>query len=389
VNRDTRIAIIGAGIGGLCAAASLVKAGFAPTLFEQAPALGDVGAGLSITPNATKGLEYIGLKDVLATQAEEPPLQSIRAFDTGALLLSIDRTDTRARYGAAYYMMHRADVHAHLVRLVHGKADIRLGAALQALKINGAKAELFFSTGPTQSFDLVIGADGVKSIVRAALFGDAPPEFAGHVAWRALAPADAAPPEARQPGSVVWTAPGQSFVHYPIRQGALINLVGLTRTNDWRGEGWSQSAPITDFLALYDGWADPVRQLIRAAAGGTCISWGLFTRPALPRFIEGPVALLGDAAHPMLPFMGQGAAMAIEDGVVLGRCCAAASSVADALARYQAARYERATFIQTESAAGADRIQTKTPAPSADGKTFARSEDALGIFHYDPATVEV
>jgi salicylate hydroxylase len=214
------------------------------------------------------------------------------------------------------------------------------------------------------------------------MLGDAGAEFTGHIAWRLLVPAAAAPPAAQQPGSVVWAGPERSFVRYPVRGGALINCVGLTRSGAWRGEGWSQQVASAAMAAEFAGWVPDVTDLIAAAPGGVVGSWGLFLRPTVDRLVAGPVALIGDAAHPMLPFMGQGAAMAIEDGVVLARCFTAAETPTEALVRYAAARLARVQLIQAESAAGADRLQSGTP-------RLNRSEDDLGLFDYDPATAAV
>ncbi|MFZ4690354.1 MAG: FAD-dependent monooxygenase [Polymorphobacter sp.] len=386
IARDLSIAIIGAGLGGLTAALALQRAGFRPRVYEQAGTLGDVGAGISVTPNATKGLEFLGLGAPLAAAAQMPPQQIVRDGMSGAQLLCIDRSDVQQRYGAAYYMLHRAELHAMLVAAVTANDPdaIKTAHPLTAISVDTG-ARLTFSGQPPVDCAIAIAADGARSLVRTAIFGDQGARFTGHIAWRLLVPAAAAPDEARLPGSVVWAGAERSFVRYPVRGGTLINCVGLTRSGGWAGEGWSQSVPVAEMAAEFAGWVPDVTELIAAAPGGMVGRWGLFLRPPPTAMVAGPVALLGDAAHPMLPFMGQGAAMAIEDGVVLGRCFAAAATPADALACYQAARLERCRFIQAESAAGADRLQRS----DGDTKRLDRNEDSLGIFAYDPATVPV
>jgi salicylate hydroxylase len=384
---STEIVIIGAGLGGLTAALALQKAGLRPVVMEQAPELGDVGAGISVTPNASKALISLGLYEGLEKFGQAVPVQEIREGATGKLLKTIDRSDVRARYGAAYYMVHRADLHAMIVAAVraHDPDAILTGQKLTALEVGATGASLSFANGTQRHADVLVAADGSRSLVRSQIFGADVADFTGHVAWRFLVPAEAAPPEALEPGSRVWTGQDRSFVRYAVRGGQLINCVGLTRTGLWRGEGWSQRVAARDMVPEFEGFAPEVMQLIAAAPGAEVNSWGLFVRPMAETFVKGPVVLLGDAAHPMLPFMGQGAAMAIEDGVVLGRCFAEAASPAEAMARYQAARLERCRFVLEESALGADRIQQA----GADAKRLARDEDSLDLFSYHPGLVEV
>ena len=364
-----RIAIIGAGLGGLTAAIALRRAGHEVVIHEQAPVLGDVGAGITITPNAWKGLASLGLADRLTAAADEVPQQAIRAHDSGAPILEIPRGRvTRETYGAPYVMLHRADLHALL-------AD---AAGRDTIVLDSAVADV-----NTVDADAVIAADGLKSVVRSTVFGNPPARFTGHVAWRGLVPAEAMPPEAAAPGSTVWAGPGRIFVRYPIRHGTIINLVGLTRTDDWAAEGWSNRVSMADWLAQYDGWHHDVISAIAATGDESRIAWGLFARDPLPTIISGRVALLGDAAHPMLPFMGQGAAMAIEDGVILGRAFKGGATLGEAFARYEAVRKPRTDFIQHQSALGADRLQFDV---ARTGLPPAETEDSLGIFHYDPST---
>lgn len=384
---SARIAIIGAGIGGLTAALALQQAGLKVVVLEQAPALGDVGAGISLTPNAAKGLIALGLHKGLERFGQAIPLQEVREGTTGRLLMTIDRSKVQERYGAAYYMIHRADLHALLVEAVraHDREAICVGHKLTGMAVAAGAVALKFNQETVRHCDVLVAADGARSIVRSQVFGADEAVFTGHVAWRFLVPVACAPAASREPGSRVWTGHERSFVRYAVRGGELINCVGLTRTGLWRQEGWAQTVPVDELHPLFADFVPEVTALIAAAPHGQVNSWGLFMRPVAPRFVRGPVVLLGDAAHPMLPFMGQGAAMAIEDGVVLGRCFAASADTGEALARYEAARIERCGFILAESALGADRIQQA----GADTSRLARNEDSLGIFDYDPATTPV
>jgi salicylate hydroxylase len=394
VNRDLRIAIAGAGIGGLAAALALQRAGFRPRVYEQSETLGDVGAGISISPNAAKGLAFLGLGESLAAAACVPPIQVTRHFRTGQPLLTIDRGDSLERYGEQYYQLHRGDLHAMLLGAVRATdaAAVRVASGVRAASLPagegaGAGVTLEFTDGGRQDVDLLVGADGLRSSVRAALFDDAPPTFSGYVAWRGLIPAGLVESLSLGPGSSVSAGPGRLFVRYPVRGGQLLNYVAFARTGRWEAESWSQPGSIDEVCeALHDFHAE-VHEILRATPGGRCHKWGLFAREPLARWSRGVAVLLGDAAHPMMPWFGQGAACAIEDAVVLGRSFADAGDVATALRRYEAARVARVTMVHRESLLGGERLAGADPDSIAPGKV--RNEDTLGLFSYDPATVAV
>jgi salicylate hydroxylase len=374
-----QIVIIGGGIGGLVAGIALQKAGFAPKIYERASTFGEVGAGLSISPNATLGLESLGLADFLAANANEPLDQMLFHGITGEPLISLNRRTTRETYGAAYYQLHRADLHKELVRRF-GIENCVMDCHLIDIRNN----TLRFANHPDVTADVVIAADGLRSVIRDTLFDPAPPVFSGHVAWRALVPADQLGPEFVQSRSTNHVC-GRNLVTYPVRQTALVNIVALTRSDHWAEESWSARADKAELLAEFEGWDSYVAGALAAIPCDAIHRWGLFVREPLNTWIKQRTALLGDAAHPMLPYMGQGASCAIEDGVVLGRCFAATADVDEALMLYENARIKRASMLQAESNLGGDRLQKLDPYMLRDQPL--RNEDSLGIFAYDPANV--
>lgn len=383
------IVIVGAGIAGVTAALALRQAGYAVRILEQAPELGEVGAGLSLSPNAVKGLESLGLGEFLAEDANEPLMQYLHHGETGANLIVFDRRNCRGEYGAAYFQIHRADFHAELLRRLRQDRDVELilGKPAAKISIEADKPAVYFKDGSRETADALIGADGIRSVVRDFLFPDHGASFTGHMAWRGLIPADRLPPWYSEAASHVWVGPGRNFVVYPIRKGTLINFVAFGRAGEWVEESWSARADADEIRDHFAGWCDRVTTLIDALDSTDCYRWGLFAREPLDAIVHGRIALIGDGAHPMLPFMGQGASSAIEDAVVIGRCFALEDEPDAALARYERARLDRVRMIQRESNLGADRLQALDPNVL---KTQPlRNEDALGIFHYNPATVPV
>lgn len=382
----TRIAIVGGGIGGLTAAIALKKAGLDPVIYERAPEFGEVGAGISLSPNAVKGLNSIGLKEFLESTANEPLHQLLFHGLTGELLMDIDRVPCRDQYGGPYLQLHRADLMDGLIASF-GADNCEMGKTLTGLSQDENGVELRFEDGSSAEADIVIGVDGLRSVIRDILFDTPEPEFSGHVAWRALIPGSKLGPRATERTNVNHIGAGQNLVTYPVRGTELVNLVALTRADGWVEESWNAKAHPSELAAIFDGWTDYVTEAIAAIGEDDLYRWGLFIRTPLKQWVKGRVALLGDAAHPMLPYMGQGASSAIEDGVVLGRCFAASTDPLEALSMYENARVERAAFLQAESNVGGDRLQAMDPYVLRDNPP--KNEDALGIFKYDPASVEL
>lgn len=384
IDKNVNIAIIGGGIGGLTAGIALQKAGFSPRIFERAPEFGEVGAGISMSPNATLGLESLGFADFLDGDANEPLEQRLYHGETGELLQAIDRRDCRDTYKAAYCQLHRADLLNMLID-AFGRENCAMVKSLTEIESGDDGVTLTFEDGTHERVDVAIAADGLRSVVRDSLFDSEPPVFSGHVAWRALVPAEKLGPLSVDRFNINHLGTGRNIVSYPVRGTQLVNIVALTKADKWAEESWNAKAEKSELAQHYDGWADYVQGLLEAIPGDELYRWGLFVRKPLDTWINERTALLGDAAHPMLPYMGQGASCAIEDGVILGRAFAAASTPDEALKIYGDTRIERASLLQRESNLGGERLQAIDPDAFRD--TPLKNEDALGIFAYDPVTV--
>jgi salicylate hydroxylase len=383
VSRPERITIVGGGIGGMTAAAAIAQAGFPVTLLEAAAQFGDIGAGVTLSPNAMKGLDHIGVCEAVAAAGIEPSRQRIQHWQDGRTLVPVERASARVKYGAPYVTIHRADLHEVLVSVARGfGADLRTDAV--AASVEGTTVIL--QDGTRVEGDVVIGADGLKSVVRQR-FEPVSAHFTGHVAWRALVPVtDVLADITQWPG--IHIGPGKMVTRYPVRGGTLLNLAFFARQPGWTDDGWSIRADAANLFSAYAGWCDEVQTMIAAAADTMIHKWAINARSALPDWtVDGNVALLGDAAHAMTPFLGHGAACAIEDAVVLARALEASASTQEGLRRYVAARHERASFIQAESNANADRMQGQDSDLFGIGQQ--RNEESLGLFDYDCRTVSV
>jgi salicylate hydroxylase len=349
-----RIAIIGGGIGGIAAALFLQRVGLEATVYEQAPAPAEVGAGIVVAPNLARLLCRLGLAGDLAACAVrlEAAWEFRRWTDGRVLFVQPMGEECERLYGAHCYVAHRADLLALLQRALPLQ-QLRFDHRCVEVRQDDRGAELILASqsGATVAVaaDAVIGADGIHSAVKRAIAGDVVARFAGLCAFRCLVPAERAPEMALRPVQTLWLGPGRHFVHYPISSGRLVNLVAFAPAGDWRTESWTADGEIRDLLAEFDDWDARVAQLIVSAA--TTKRWAVYDRDPLARWTAGRIGLLGDAAHPMLPFFAQGAAQAVEDAAVLGACLrdATPASVPQALQRYEQLRRPRATHIQLMS----------------------------------------
>ena len=350
-----QVAIIGGGLGGLAAALFLRKEGVEATVYEQVSELREVGAGIVVSPNMARPIERLGLLGKLEAFAVRlEAAWEFRRWEDGRVL-SVQRMEAcRELYGADCYVAHRADLMG-LFRDALPPEVLRLKQRCVGVEQDGRTVELTFESRAGQRFrvtaDAVIAADGIHSTLRASASADAlqEPRFSGLCAFRCLVPASAAPSMALRPVQTLWLGPGHHFVHYPVSGGRLVNVVAMAPARDWRTESWSAEGSVADLLREFEGWDARVTQLIAAATDTK--RWALYDREPLGRWVNGRLALLGDAAHAMLPFFGQGAAQAVEDAEVLGACLAGVGpdAVPEALKRYESIRLPRASKVQLMS----------------------------------------
>lgn len=394
-----KIVIAGAGIGGLTAGAALLKKGFDVTILEQAQALKEIGAGVQLSPNATRVLYRIGVGDTLEGLACEPPGKRVRLWNTGQTWRLFDLgAASREVYGYPYFTLHRADLHQALADAVYSLSPdaIRLGEKVEGIKQTGGKVEVQTVAGTVYEADLLIGADGVHSRVRRALFGPDEPVYSGVMAWRGVIDAEALPEHLRTAYGTNWVGPGAHVIHYPLRGHKLVNFVGAVERSGWQVESWSERGTLAECLSDFQGWHEDVRTLISAI--DIPYKWALMVREPMARWSSGNATLLGDACHPTLPFLAQGAGMAIEDGYLIARCLARyEDDLPRALARYEALRLERTARVVRGSAANTTRFHNPQLAHAEGAAEYVDrewneervKERYNWLFEYNVDTVEV
>jgi salicylate hydroxylase len=398
-NSKPHVLIAGAGIGGLSAALALLQRGFTVDVYEQATKLEEVGAGVQLSPNGTRALHAMGVLAALEQLSCTAEGKEVRHCKTGETWKLFDLgAEAIERYGFPYLTVWRPDLLDVLAAGVRReKPDaIHLGSRCVGFTGTGERVSLLLDDGREATGDALVGADGVHSQIRRALLGSEEVNFSGMIAWRGVVPMAALPRHMARMVGTNWVGPGGHVVHYPLHRGDLMNFVGIVERGDWRVESWSTRGSTEECAADFAGWHEDVHRLIRTAP--SLYKWALMVREPMGQWTVGPVTLLGDACHPTLPMLAQGAVMAIEDGFILARCVERwPDDLVAALARYERARSERTRAIVLGSAANARRFHNPALADPVGAKQYLDREWSRTaitsryewLFTYDVLGVEI
>ncbi|MDR5866430.1 FAD-dependent monooxygenase [Halomonas koreensis] len=347
-----KIGICGGGVGGLCAALALRQQGHEAIVFERAKQFLRIGADVNLTPNAVRALDRLGVGEVLRETAARPTHRISRTWDTGEETSRLPMSEAaEQRYGAPQLTIHRGDLLQALENALPEEA-IRLGKQAERVE-QGEPMRIHFADGTSEEVDLVIGGDGIHSAVRRELFGEDHPEFTGLVSYRAVVPRSSVPEVENLDALTKWWGPSPDVqvVVFPLTRGEEVFVFATTAQDDWREESWTLPGDVEELRRVYKDFHPDVQALLAACDSVT--KSALYVREPMPQWSAGHATLLGDAAHPMVPFMAQGACMAIEDAVVLSRCLEGVdrAGLSAALERYEEARKPRTAQVQRGSRA--------------------------------------
>jgi salicylate hydroxylase len=389
-----KVLIAGAGLGGLAAACSLLKAGHDVEVYEQAPALGEVGAGIQVSANAMHVLRHLGLGPQIEKVGVKPGAYVFRLHDTGEIISQFPLAAEHERmHGAPYTQMHRADFHELLAAKARElKPDvIHLNHRVVNFTENDAGVELHFADGTSAKGDLLIGADGLKSAVRRQIAGEAPATYTGDAAWRVTVPTSKLPPNFLEKVMSVFMGPGGHAVCYYVRGGELLNFVGIVEMDEVSEESWTVKMPWERLKADFKGWHPIIQRVLDEADHNECYRWSLHNRQPIDNWSTKRATLLGDSAHATLPYLAQGAVMAIEDGAVLTRALDMAPSIPEALQLYQRNRIARTSRIVRQSTDNRRLFHLHTEAEIR--AEFAKRDEGEDrnkwLYSYNPLTVEL
>ncbi len=391
---DQPVLVIGAGLGGLAAAGCLLKAGYDVAVYEQAPVLGEIGAGIQVSANAMHVMNHLGIGDEVTARSVQPAGYVFRLHDTGEIIDSFSlAADHERLHRAPYNQIHRADFHELLANAVRvQKADaIHLNKRATGFDETEAGVTVHFVDGTSATGALVVGADGVKSVIRDQIAGEVPATYTGDSAWRLTIPRERLPSGFMDAVMSVWMGPGKHAVSYWIRNGELLNFVGAVETPTPSEESWTLRFPWADLRADFEGWHADILTVIDLVDREECYRWALYRRPTIEKWSTARATILGDAAHATLPYLAQGAAMAIEDGAVLTRALQESSRIADALDLYQRNRTARTARVVNDS----DQNRRLFHLDSVDEirRVFAERDEGKDrntwLYSYNPLTVDL
>ena len=389
-----KVLIVGAGLGGLAAASCLLKAGYDVEVYEQAPALGEVGAGIQMSANPMHVLRHLGLEDDVLRLGVQPGAYVFRLHDTGEVIQEFAlAAEHRRQHGAPYVQLHRADLHDLLATAAQKlKPDlISLNRRATGFTETDDGVTLHFADGSSASGDILVGADGLKSIIGRQIVGEIPASYTGDAAWRITVPVERLPKPFLPQVMSVFMGPGGHAVCYYLRGGALLNFVGIIETELASEESWTQKFPWELLKKDYEGWHPAIQTIIDAADRDLCYRWSLHNRPPVRNWSTKRATLLGDSAHATLPYLAQGAAMAIEDGAVLARALRQAPSIAEGLDLYQRNRVDRTSRIVDISTQ--NRRLFHLPSQDAIREEFSKRNQGddrnRWLYSYNPLTVEL
>ena len=355
------IAIAGAGIGGLCCAYALAKKGFEVSIYEQSARLSEVGAGLQLSPNAMHVLAALGLSNAVEAKGFRPNAAVMRHYQNGDTYFTLPLgNQTVHKYGAQYIHIHRADLHNILFEnCLKAGVSVHLSKSVQSFSQQGEDVELHFTDNKSVHASVLVGADGIKSKVQSCMLGQSPAQFTGQVAWRGVVDAAKLPVSLIKHNANLWVGPGKHFVSYYLRGGSLINFVAVQERKDWQDESWTQTGNVQELRSVFSGWHNEVTQLLDEVS--ECFLWALFNRAPLAKWSHKNVTLLGDACHPTLPFLAQGAAMAIEDSYTLAHYLSTTTSSIEALQKYEEQRQPRTRSVVNSATKNAALYHMSTP----------------------------
>lgn len=399
MKKNVKVIIAGGGIGGLSAALALLKRGFDVEVYEQAKELKEVGAGIQISPNGSRALDALGVYEQVKAESCNPERKEFRLWNTGKSWLLFDLGDDAVeKYGYPYLTVYRPDLLQALLDGVQAiKPDaIHLDSKVHSFTQDESGIRLKLENGKEVCGDILVGADGVRSVVRNQLWGPTNPEFSGMVAWRGIIPMKNLPEHLQKMVGSTWIGPGGHAVNYPLHRGEIMNFVGTIERKDWQVESWSVQGTQEECLNDFKGWHEDVQTMIRLSP--SLFKWALMQREPIPKWTQGRVTLLGDAAHATLPFLAQGAVQSIEDGVVLARCLDKyVDDLSLAFDKFEKARIERTSKMVRGATANTGRFHSAELETEEGAEIYLKREWSSSpitdrydwLYRYDVLTAEI